>query len=152
VNGQARTALQVLSIFRCQPITNHSPAVDSINRAALDDFTKLEHNRNCIVTDRVYVQFMDIDALHSTLLSIAVVSEKLRAAREKFSASTNGELNLKRLLCEMEEELRVAKATLAGELGFSLCPRCWPPELVTAGRAGRINCPLCGEISYERAA
>ncbi len=95
---------------------------------------------------------MDIDALRSTLLSIAVVSEKLRTGREKFSASTNGDLSLRKLLCEMEEELRVAKATLAAELGFSLCPRCWPPELVTAGRAGRINCPVCGEISYERAA
>ena len=95
---------------------------------------------------------MDIDALHSALLSIAVVSEKLRATREKFSASGNGELGLTNRLCEMEEELGVAKATLAGELGFSLCPRCWPPELVTAGRPGRINCPSCGEISYERAA
>jgi hypothetical protein len=95
---------------------------------------------------------MDIDALHSTLLSIAVVSEKLGTAREKFSAPENGELGLTKLLYDMENELRVAKATLAGELGFSLCPRCWPPELVTAGRGGRINCPVCGEISYERAA
>jgi ribosomal protein S27AE len=63
-----------------------------------------------------------------------------------------GEVSLTKLLYEMEEELRIAKAALAGELGFSLCPRCWPPELVTAGRAGRINCPRCGEISYERAA
>ncbi len=95
---------------------------------------------------------MDIDALHSTLLSIAVVSEKLRATREKMSASENGEVSLTKPLYEIEEELRIAKAALAGELGFSLCPRCWPPELVTAGRAGRINCVRCGEISYERAA
>jgi len=43
---------------------------------------------------------MDIDALHSTLLSIAVVSEKLRAAREKFSASKT--TRAKALACRVE--------------------------------------------------
>jgi hypothetical protein len=50
-SSQDRPAISVNIPF--QPITNHSPAVGGINRAALDDFTKLEHNRNGIVTDRV---------------------------------------------------------------------------------------------------
>jgi hypothetical protein len=53
VNGQARIGPQFPSILPFQPITNHSPAVGGIDRAALDDFTKLEHNRNWIVTNRV---------------------------------------------------------------------------------------------------
>ena len=95
---------------------------------------------------------MDIDVLHSTLLSMAVVSEKLKAARQQVSGLENSEFGLTKLLFDVEQDIRVAKATLAGELGFTLCPRCWPPELITAGRAGHFNCPLCGEISYERAA
>ena len=92
---------------------------------------------------------MDIDALHSTLLSITIVSEKLRVAREKLPG--NGE-TLGNLLYEAEGDLGMAKATLASELGFRLCSRCWPPELIATDRNGRINCPTCGHISYKRAA
>jgi len=94
---------------------------------------------------------MDIDALHSTLLSISVVSEKLRSAREFLPMTQAAPAGLEKFLFEMENDLRIAKATLGGELGFSLCPRCWPPELVITDRHGRFNCPVCGEISYERA-
>ena len=112
----------------------------------------MEHNRNRVVTRAVNTIAMDIDALHSALLSITVVSEKLRSARELFPATEIFPDGLGRLLYEMERDLRIAKATLAGELGFALCPRCWPPELVTAERNGRINCPVCGQISFEQAA
>ena len=95
---------------------------------------------------------MDIDALHSTLLSITLVSETLRSTREQLPEHLAAESDLSGRLREMEGDLRVAKATLAGELGFALCPRCWPPELVTAEQDGRINCPACGQITFERAA
>jgi hypothetical protein len=95
---------------------------------------------------------MDIDALHSALLSITVVSEKVRAAREKLSATGDPPARLGKFLCEVETDLRIAKATLGGELGFSLCPRCWPPELVATDLDGELNCPICGQVSYEQAA
>jgi len=95
---------------------------------------------------------MDIDALHSSLLSITVVSEKLRAAREKLSATGDVPAGLEEFLCEVENDLRIAKATLGGELGFSLCPRCWAPELVATDLDGELNCPICGQVSYEQAA
>jgi ribosomal protein S27AE len=95
---------------------------------------------------------MDIDALHSTLLSISLVSEKLRDVRENLSTNEDTATGVGNLLFEAENDLRVAKATLAGELGFRLCPRCWPPELVATDRDGRFNCPRCGNISYEKAA
>ena len=95
---------------------------------------------------------MDIDALHSALLSITVVSEKVRAAREMFSATGDAPSGLGKLLREVENDLRMAQATLGGELGFSLCPRCWPPELVATDLDGRLNCPVCGHVSYEEAA
>jgi hypothetical protein len=100
----------------------------------------------------VQVNAMDIDALHSALLSIALVSEKLRSTREFLPQNENVPAGLEKFLYEAERDLRMAKATLAGELGFALCPRCWPPELVTADRDGRIDCPACGKISYEQAA
>ena len=86
---------------------------------------------------------MDIDALHSALLSITVFLKKF-APREKCSrprGATPGP-GLGKFLCEVENDLRIAKATLGGELGFSLCPRCWPPELVTTDLDGQLNCPV----------
>jgi len=95
---------------------------------------------------------MDIDALHSALLSTIVVSEKLRSARETLPTIADPPPDLERFLHEAESDLRIAKATLAGELGFSLCPHCWPPELVATDLDGRLNCPVCGQVSYEQAA
>ena len=95
---------------------------------------------------------MDIDALHSTLLSISLVSEKLRAARENLPTNRHVPAWIDSVLLQTESDLRVAKATLAGELGFRLCPRCWPPEFTATDRDGRVNCPTCGQISCEKAA
>jgi hypothetical protein len=95
---------------------------------------------------------MDIDALHSTLLSITVVSQKLRDARERLLTNEETSPRVGKLLTEVEGDLNVAKATLAGELGFRLCPHCWPPELITTDRQGRPNCAACGPLSFEQAA
>jgi hypothetical protein len=95
---------------------------------------------------------MDIDALHSALLSITMVSGKLRSARETLPTMGDPPADLERFLHEAESDLRIAKATLAGELGFSLCPHCWPPELIATDLDGRLNCPVCGQVSYEQAA
>ena len=95
---------------------------------------------------------MDIDALHSSLLSITIVSEKLRSARKMIDKLDKVSPGFSALLDEAEKDLRLAKATLAGELGFNVCPRCWPPELVTIDRKGRLTCPNCGQVSYEHAA
>lgn len=95
---------------------------------------------------------MDIDALHSTLLSITIVSEKLRAGHEMIDQVERVAPGFGDLLDEAEKDLRMATATLACELGFNVCPCCWPPELVTTDRKGRVSCPNCGEVSDPQAA
>ena len=95
---------------------------------------------------------MDIDALHSTLLSISLVSDKLRTARKNLPANGHSPVNVGNLLDKPEGDLRMAKVTLARELGFRLCPRCWPPELIATDSTGRAHCPACDQISYDEAA
>ena len=94
---------------------------------------------------------MDIDALHSTLLTVTLVSEKLSSITRNFPEK-NGTTNIRRALMDVGKDLRVAKATLAGELGFHVCPRCWPPELLTVDRQGAETCPACGQRVFDRAA
>ena len=94
---------------------------------------------------------MDIDALHSALLSMTIVSEKLRSGREMIDEFDEVVPGFGELIDEADKDLRMAKATLAGELGFNVCPHCWPPELLTTDRKGKVKCPTCGEVSYEGA-
>ena len=78
---------------------------------------------------------------------------KKSAPREKSSRLREmRRLGWESFFCEAENDLRMAQATLGGELGFSLCPRCWPPELIATDLDGKLNCPVCGRISHEQAA
>lgn len=95
---------------------------------------------------------MDIDALHSTLLSISLVSDKLRMARECVPPGERSAVHVGSMLDQADADLRVARATLAYELGFRLCPHCWPPELIATDRTGCARCPGCDQISYGNAA
>ncbi len=93
---------------------------------------------------------MDIDALHSALLSIVVLSKKLRSVREKVPMKNGTPSFLAEFLREVERDLHITKATLAGELGFTLCPRCWLPELLATDFEDQVNCPSCGRAFQER--
>jgi hypothetical protein len=116
------------------------------------DFTTYSHQCNPIVTLTVQSIAVDIDALHSTLLSITMVSEKLRAGQEIIDKVEKVAPGMRDLLDEAEKDLRVAQATLACELGFQVCPTCWPPELLASDRKGQLKCPTCGEVELARAA
>lgn len=85
---------------------------------------------------------MDIDALHSALLSLTLLPEQLRSARETLAA-TNDDAHsaLGEFLRSTERDLRIAKITLARELGFPVCRCCWPPELLATDSGGNTYCP-----------
>lgn len=85
---------------------------------------------------------MDIDALHSALLSLTLLPEQLRSARETLAASDHDAHSaLGEFLHSTECDLRIAKITLARELGFPVCRCCWPPELLTTDAEGATYCP-----------
>jgi hypothetical protein len=64
-----------------------SHARTSHARAQAKDFTKSQQDSHKIVTNVLKSVGMDIDALHSALLSIAVLSEKIGRAREDLALS-----------------------------------------------------------------
>ncbi len=133
-----------------------SPARPDSGRARPKLFTTANsQKRHPTATESPQARFnpsaMDIDALHSTLLTVTLVSEKLSSIARDLPGK-NGTANIKRALIDAENDLRVAKATLAGELGFHVCPRCWPPELLTVDRQGAETCPACGQRVCDRAA
>jgi hypothetical protein len=82
---------------------------------------------------------MDIDALHSALLSFTLLSEKLRLAREKFPVKERARSDFEQLLNGLEADLKVATAVFAGELGFAVCRCCWPPEVLATDLEGQLT-------------
>jgi len=85
---------------------------------------------------------MDIDALHSALLSLTVLTEQIRSARDDVSVGIDSGLHaFGKFLNSLERDLLIAKATLAGELGFPVCQCCWPPELFVIDLNGSVYCP-----------
>lgn len=85
---------------------------------------------------------MDIDALRSALLSLTVLTEQIRSARDNVSAGTDSGLHaFGKFLDSVERDLLITKATLARELDFPVCQCCWPPELFVIDMNGSAYCP-----------
>ena len=81
---------------------------------------------------------VDVDALHSALLSFTLLAGKLRLARKKRPMSEWTRSDFEQFLNELDGDLRIATAVLAGELGFAICRCCWPPEVLATDLAGQI--------------
>jgi hypothetical protein len=81
----------------------------------------------------------DVDALHSALLSFTLLAGKLRLAREKRPVNEWTRSDFGQFLNELDRDLRIATAVLAGELGFAVCRCCWPPEVLATDLAGQVT-------------
>lgn len=86
---------------------------------------------------------MNIDAFHSALVSLTVLPEALRWARENLKACGHSSETLEKFLQTAERDLCIAKATLARSVGFQLS--CWPPELLALDSDGHSYCPVLRE-------
>jgi hypothetical protein len=80
-----------------------------------------------------------IDALHSALLSFTLLAGKLRLAREQRPMSEWTRSDFGQFLSELDRDLSIATAVLAGELGFAVCRCCWPPEVLVPDLAGQVT-------------
>lgn len=85
---------------------------------------------------------MDIDVIHSGLLSIGITVGKIHDARTDLPP---GEVaaEIGAILALAEVELKVAEGMIAREIGFELCPDCWPPELIVVRQRGEMRCRNC---------
>ncbi|MSU47034.1 MAG: hypothetical protein EXS42_07925 [Lacunisphaera sp.] len=56
-----------------------------------------------------------------------------RSTKEAISLLTSGtkKEEAERAVARAEQEMKEAEASAAKKLGFEICPRCWPPEIMT---------------------
>ena len=50
-----------------------------------------------------------------------------------------------RLIRDAESALKRSDAKLAEDLGFKICSRCWPPEIMLVGDGNVWRCRSCGK-------
>jgi RNase P subunit RPR2 len=86
---------------------------------------------------------MNIKALNEGLTATENVLGLLQSASDALPAGETKE-EAKRLLADAEQKIKEAEARLGPELGFHICKRCWPPEIMTLNDDGEFICRNCG--------
>ena len=87
---------------------------------------------------------MNMHALKQGLTIASNAVEALATANDNLSAGKKKNavaLQLK----EAKERLKEAEARIAHELGFPICRRCWPPEIMVHNDDGEFICKGCGK-------
>ena len=87
---------------------------------------------------------MNVKAIKAGLLTIAKVTDRMTALKDKLPSGKDRD-SIERLLAEAREQLKEAEARIAHEIGFPICKRCWPPEIMTHNDDGDFACPKCGQ-------
>jgi len=81
------------------------------------------------------------EALSDTKLAFSLFKESInlfKTIRDVLPDSDEKNIATK-VLDEAENKAKIAEASLAKSLGFLLCPKCWPPVVLTAINVSR-NC------------
>lgn len=88
---------------------------------------------------------MNIQAIKEALASIAQSIDVLRSMQAKLPTGKK-QTEAAKLLTEAEGKLKEAEARIAHELGFPVCKRCWPPEIMVRRDDGEFVCRNCGKL------
>jgi hypothetical protein len=87
---------------------------------------------------------MNIQAIKDGLTIAGDVIDTLRSAKDKLPAGKK-KPEMERLLESAAEKLKEAESRIGHELGFPICKRCWPPEIMVHNEDGEFICRGCGK-------
>ena len=93
---------------------------------------------------------MNIKALNEGLTATEKVIGLLKSAADTLPSDKTKD-EIKRLLVDAEQKIKEAEARLGPELGFHICKRCWPPEIMTVNDEGDLTCRHCGQPAPDGA-
>ena len=77
-----------------------------------------------------------IESANSVLTTFKALKDLLPAGQKRDDAE--------RLLKNAERDLKLTEGRIARDLGFQLCPRCWPPEIMLVAADDLLRCRRCG--------
>lgn len=87
---------------------------------------------------------MNIQAIKEGLTITGNVIDILKSATNKLPSGKKKQ-ETERLLKSAEEKIQEAEARIGHELGFPICKRCWPPEIMVHNDDGEFVCRSCGK-------
>jgi len=100
-------------------------------------------NPNVLELQLLLEQIMNIQAIKEGLTITGSVIGILKSAKDTLPSGKK-RAEAERLLADAEQKIKEAEARLAPELGFPICRRCWPPEIMTLNNEGEFLCRHCG--------
>ena len=68
----------------------------------------------------------------------------LKQARELLPSGSKRD-QFEQLTADAERLAKEAEARMAQDLGFVVCKRCWPPEIMLCGDDNQLRCRGCGK-------
>ena len=86
---------------------------------------------------------MNIQAIKEGLTILGNAISQLKLLKDKLPSGKKRD-EAERLLKEAEERMKEAEVRIAHELGFPVCKRCWPPEIMIHNDEGKFICRNCG--------
>ena len=89
---------------------------------------------------------MDTNALKEGLGAVGVAIATLKNLKDLLPSGQKRD-EADKLLHDAESKMKEAEAKLAKELGFPICERCWPPEVMTRNAEDEFVCRKCGKPS-----
>ena len=87
---------------------------------------------------------MDTESLKEGLTVLGAAIKMLKSLKPLIPSGAKRD-EAERLLSEAELKMKEAEARLAKDLGFRICKRCWPPEIMTQNDVGEWVCRCCGK-------
>lgn len=87
---------------------------------------------------------MNIHAINEGVTILRNAVNALKSATDKLPSGKQKK-EAERLLKNAEERIKEAEARIGHELGFPICKRCWPPEIMVHNDEGEFVCKGCGK-------
>lgn len=91
----------------------------------------------------------DANTVKSWVEAATAAIGALKSIIQSLPSGKNRE-DAERLMAEVEREQKKAEASLAQRLGFELCERCWPPEIILVSSDGTFRCRRCGQPPRQK--
>lgn len=87
---------------------------------------------------------MNPDEIKAWALAGSAAIVALKEAISLLPSGTKKE-EAERAVARAEQEMKEAEAVVAKKLGFEICTRCWPPEIMTIADDDLYRCRACGK-------
>ncbi len=88
---------------------------------------------------------LDIETIKNTISAFGAALTVLKQAKDMLPESSQKQ-DVNTAIESIERQLKIAESQTAHALGYQLCRKHFPPEVMLSGDDRVWNCPVCGNL------